>query len=157
MSNVEDNDGITAVDYAQGNSKILDLLDKNKEKKIRKKEKMAARKDKLRDTCSSCKSATKKRCGGCFIEIFYSRECQEKEWSAHKVLCHNRKREYIGFEFVRIFRYSNVGSLNNLLEYMRIVVKPSKPDFIVKIQIDVDPEAMILHNSDMSHECGEEH
>ena len=110
---------------------------------------MAARRDQLRDTCFSCKSATKKRCGGCFIEMFCSRECQVKEWSTHKIVCHNRKVEYIGFDFTRIWRSPKPSELTEYLDNMRIV-KPSKPYFIVKVQLNISPKNMVLHNSDMS-------
>ena len=82
--------------------KLMDLMkgeNGKKEKRSMKKEKMAAKKDQLRDTCSSCHSTTKLRCGGCYVEWFCSPECIKKEWPVHKAVCKKRKSEYIRYFF----------------------------------------------------------
>ena len=95
---------------------------------------METRRNHARDTCCSCHRATKKRCGECYLEWFCSPECIQKEWSAHKIVCHKRKSEYLGFEFIWDIR-SVVISLDTA-PCLDLNGKLSRSYFIVKIKHD---------------------
>ena len=156
-TNIKDNAGLDAMVLVMGNLRIKNLLrgaEGEEEEISLRNEKMAARKDKLRDACSSCQSTTRKRCGGCFLEWFCSPECIKKEWPVHKVACKKRRSEYIGLAFVRALRCEYLDDKDAFLSKLK-TVNPSNSHFIVKIHLDgsLHPllhREILIQNKEMS-------
>ena len=120
------------------------LAHKNLEKK--EKERDMRNKQKMEDgsfrKCPPCGEKGKHRCGGCYLELYCSKECQKKDWKkGHKEVCKVVRAQ---FKEVKLAHYG----LTGMTKKVGCDREVPKKNFVVKITVNSKTESMFVENED---------
>ena len=101
-----------------------------------KKKKQEAFKEGSYRSCGVCKKKTHKRCTGCFLSWYCTKECQESAWKDHKDECKRTQSEYVKIEL----KQHNYNTLVSFTDHSTVSYIPStklrgRSNFVVKIQV----------------------
>ena len=86
--------------------------------------------------CAVCKKETLKRCSGCFLSWYCSKECQLSGWEDHKQECKERKAEYVSFKLQQANFSSLISRKDDSVSTFNATggTPIGKSHFLVKIQ-----------------------
>ena len=135
-------DGVVLYDNAM-NKEGSDVVIEHMTSVCKQRREEALKKGALR-TCNFCKKETSKRCSGCLLVWYCSKECQTAGWEDHRQECKEIKKEYVACELSGVRYKTHLPlddyDLNFRTTHPKIYSRPKgRTHFIVKIQAPWKP------------------
>jgi hypothetical protein len=121
-----DNDGTSPYAFVQQFKRMLAVFDKYLKKPISKK------------VCSKCHSRIgNKRCGGCRVVFYCSKECQTSHWFEHKKACKLSQKSHKRLKISKQVEFESCFSdvREALLHNMQYAIPSNKPEPVVDLDV----------------------
>jgi len=134
---IKDNVGVTCIGMASMDRQVNRIF-ADARKKDSKKIRETAKKQNGLLSCEACKKSSSRRCTGCYVARYCSKECQLSHWKEHKSECAKNKNLFLP---VNLLDHSAMSVVNIPLSKggkatsIGKNTKPEKTNFIVKIQL----------------------